>query len=110
MNLAQPVAHKYTRVPNIAYFLTRNARLQPDAVAIVYDQEIWSWAEFDARVSALALALRHDLGLVPGDRVLVQSANNNQMLRNYDGRVPRRAGLGPGQFSPGHRGGDLSMP
>ena len=68
------------RVPNIAYFLTRNARRQPDAVAIVYNGQSWSWAGFNARVSALAHALRADLGLIPGDRVLVQSANNNQML------------------------------
>ncbi len=69
-----------TRVPNVSYFLTRNARRQPDAVATVYDGQTWTWAEFDARVSALAHALRHDLGLEKGDTVLVQSANNNQML------------------------------
>ncbi|WP_068299193.1 acyl-CoA synthetase [Pararhodobacter sp. CCB-MM2] len=69
-----------TRVPNIAYFLTRNARRQPDAVAIVYDGRTWTWAEFDARVSALAAALTGELGLQRGDRVLVQSANNHQML------------------------------
>lgn len=69
-----------TRVPNIAYFLTRNARRQPEAVAVVYDERTWTWAEFDARVSALAHALRDDLGLAKGDTVLVQSANNNQML------------------------------
>ncbi|WP_425102055.1 acyl-CoA synthetase [Tropicibacter sp. S64] len=69
-----------TRVPNIAYFLTKQARRQPGAVATVYDGQTWTWAEFDARVSALAFALRHDLGLAKGDTVLVQSANNNQML------------------------------
>lgn len=69
-----------TRVPNIAYFLTKQARKQPDAVATVYDDMTWTWAQFDARVSALAHALRHDLGLAKRDTVLVQSANNNQML------------------------------
>ncbi|WP_417208423.1 acyl-CoA synthetase [Antarctobacter sp.] len=69
-----------TRVPNIAYFLTKQARRQPDAVATVYNDQTWTWGQFDARVSALAHALRHDLGLAKGDTVLVQSANNNQML------------------------------
>lgn len=69
-----------TRVPNVAYFLTRNARRRPDSVATVYDGHTWTWAEFNARVSALAYALRSDLGLQTGDTVLVQSANNNQML------------------------------
>lgn len=69
-----------TRVPNIAHFLTRHARRQPGAVAIVYDAQTWTWAEFDERVSALARAMREDMGLEKGDRVLVQSANNNQML------------------------------
>ncbi|OWU82410.1 acyl-CoA synthetase [Phaeobacter sp. 22II1-1F12B] len=69
-----------TRVPNVAYFLTKNAKRQPDAVATVYDGQTWTWGQFDARVSALAHSLRHDLGLSKGDAVLVQSANNNQML------------------------------
>lgn len=68
------------RVPNLAYFLTRNARRHPEAVAVVYGAETWTWAAFDARVSALARAMREDLGLSVGDTVLVQSANNNQML------------------------------
>ncbi len=69
-----------TRVPNISYFLTKHARRQPDAIATVYNGASWTWAEFDARVSALAHALRGDLGLAKGDTVLVQSANNHQML------------------------------
>lgn len=79
MTAAQPWPTS-TRVANVAYFLTRNARRQPDAVAVVYDERTWTWAEFDARVSALAHAFREDLGLTKGDTVLVQSANNNQML------------------------------
>ena len=69
-----------TRVPNVAYFLTRNARRWPGETAIVYGTRSWTWREFDARVSALAFALRDDLGLCAGDGVLVHSANNNQML------------------------------
>lgn len=69
-----------TRVPNMAHFLTRNARRLSDEVAIVYDGRTWTWKEFDARVSALAAGLVQDFGVKKGDRILVQSANNNQML------------------------------
>jgi len=69
-----------TRMTNLAHFLTRNARRQPDAIAIVSGAQTWTWAGFDARVSALAHVLTADFGLVRGDRVLVQSANNHQML------------------------------
>ena len=69
-----------TRVPNMAHFLSASARRLPDEIAIVYDGQSWTWAEFDARVSALAAGLQREFGLQKGDRVLVQSANNNQMM------------------------------
>ncbi|MBE9638776.1 acyl-CoA synthetase [Salipiger mangrovisoli] len=69
-----------TRVPNMAHFLTRNAQQMSDEIAIVFEGGTWSWRAFDARVSALAHAMVRDFGIVKGDRVLVQSANNNQMM------------------------------
>lgn len=68
-----------TRSSNIAHFLTRNARRLADRPAIVWGDRRWSWQELDARVSALAAAMRDRFGLEPGDRVLVQSPNNNQI-------------------------------
>src|SRR3546814_9377813 len=47
------------------------ARTQPDAVALRnYDTgETRTWAELEQRVAQLAGALRHELGLAPGDRI-----------------------------------------
>jgi fatty-acyl-CoA synthase len=69
-----------TFVSNVSYFLTKTARRLGDEVAIVFNDDTWTWREFDARVSALCWALHEDYGIRQGDRILVQSANNNQML------------------------------
>jgi fatty-acyl-CoA synthase len=44
---------------------------KPDALALRHHDtgETRTWAEFDARVAQLAHALRHKLGLAPGDRI-----------------------------------------
>ena len=67
------------RVPNLSYYVTRNARRIPDRPAIVWRDRTWTWREFDQRVSALAIVLA-DLGIQRGDAVLVHSKNSNQML------------------------------
>lgn len=69
------------RSMNLAYWATQNARRLPAHTALVWGERSWSWAEFDARVSALAAALL-DLGVQPGDAVLVHSKNSNQMLES----------------------------
>ncbi|WP_265516558.1 acyl-CoA synthetase [Nitratireductor luteus] len=69
-----------TRCSNIAHFLTRNARRLGDRPAIVWGGRTWTWKELDDRVSALAAAMRDRFGVRHGDRVLVQSPNNNQMM------------------------------
>lgn len=80
-----PHANRDTRLPwstrttNLAHFLTRNARRLGDRPAIIWDDLTLTWAELDRRVSALAAAMRSRFGTVPGDRVLVQSTNNNQI-------------------------------
>lgn len=68
-----------TRTTNLAHFLTRNARRLGDRPAIIWDDLTLTWADLDRRVSALAAAMRSRFGTVPGDRVLVQSPNNNQI-------------------------------
>lgn len=68
-----------TRCSNIAHFLTRNARRFADRPAVIWGEQSWSWKELDARVSALAAAMRDRFGIRHGDRVLVQSPNNNQI-------------------------------
>ena len=67
------------RVMNLAHFLTQAARRFPDRTALVWGERRWSWAEMDARVSALAIGLR-GRGIAPGDRVLVHARNGNGIL------------------------------
>lgn len=64
------------RTTNLAHFLTRNARRLADRPALIGDAGTLTWAQLDTRVDALAAAMRDRFGLTPGDRVLVQSANN----------------------------------
>ncbi|WP_279483654.1 acyl-CoA synthetase [Aureimonas sp. SK2] len=73
------VAPVSRRVMNLSRFVTQAARREPDAVALVWGERTWSWAEFDARIDALAGALRGRFGVKKGDRILVQSQNCNQM-------------------------------
>lgn len=73
------VARCSNRVINLAHFLTRNAARWPDRPAIIWEERVWTWADLDRRVSALASTLRHSYGLAKGDRLLVQAENSNQM-------------------------------
>ncbi len=73
---AAPVS---TRVMNLASMLSQTARrLGPD-LALVWGDLRLSWAELEARACACAAALQ-GLGLAKGDRVLVHSSNNTQMI------------------------------
>lgn len=69
------------RVMNLAHWATQNARRLPQHTALVWGERTWTWAELDARVSALAQALA-DLGVKQGQGVLVHSKNSNQMLES----------------------------
>ncbi|MCD1644827.1 acyl-CoA synthetase [Aurantimonas coralicida] len=76
------VAPQSTRVANLAHFLTRAARRLGGEVGLVWGETEWSWAEIDARASAMAAALRDRYGVSKGDRILVQSQNCNQMFES----------------------------
>jgi fatty-acyl-CoA synthase len=69
-----------TRVMNLAHFVTQARRRAPGDVALVRGGESWTWAEFDARIDALAAALQTRFGIGKGERILVQSQNCNQMF------------------------------
>lgn len=69
-----------TRTTNLAHFLTRNARRFPDKPALLHDDVSLTWADLDKRVSALSKAMQERFKVTPGDRVLLQSANNVQMV------------------------------
>ncbi|WAP71212.1 acyl-CoA synthetase [Jiella pelagia] len=74
------VAPQSTRVSNLAHLVTRAARRLGDRLALVWGDKTWSWRDFDARVSAMAIALKTRFGVTKGDRILVQSQNCNQMF------------------------------
>lgn len=71
-----------TRVMNLANFLSQSARRNPQDIALVWGEKEWSWADIEARVNAMAFALANEFGVKKGDRVLVQSANCNQMFES----------------------------
>lgn len=81
MSYATPgaVTRPSWRVMNLSGFLTQTARRLPDRPALVWGERTWTWAEMEARVTALAAGLR-GLGLGKGDRVLVHAKNGNAML------------------------------
>ena len=69
------------RVMNMAQFVTQAAQRFPNRAALIWGERRWTWAEFDARVSAMAAVLTGH-GIEYGDRVLVQSKNSNLMLES----------------------------
>jgi len=69
-----------TRVMNLSQFLTDSARRHPDDIGLVWGEDTWKWAEVEARSTAFAAALRDRYDMKKGDRLLVQSANCNQMF------------------------------
>lgn len=76
------VAPITTRVMNLAQLLSQSARRNPGEIGFVWRDSQWTWREMEARVNAFAAALRDDYGVVKGDRVLIQSANGNQMFES----------------------------
>jgi acyl-CoA synthetase (AMP-forming)/AMP-acid ligase II len=68
-------------VMNLGRLLADTARRLPDETSLVWGERQWTWAETDARVAALAAALRRR-GLGKGDAVLVQAKNSNQMFES----------------------------
>lgn len=69
-----------TRVMNLSQFLTDSARRHADDIGLVWGDVSWTWDQIETRSTAFAAALRDRYGMVKGDRLLVQSANCNQMF------------------------------
>ncbi len=68
------------RVMNLSHFLTDTARRHPDAPGFLWGDQRWTWAQMESRAAAFAELLIQRFGVQKGDRILVQSANNNQMF------------------------------
>jgi 2-aminobenzoate-CoA ligase len=56
-----------------------------DRVCIITPSETLTYAQLSERVNRIANVLVNDLGLVPGNRVLLRSANNAMMVASYFG-------------------------
>nr|MCE2750167.1 AMP-binding protein [Rhodobacter sp.] len=65
---------------NLANLLAATARRLPDAPGLVQGARYWTWAELDARIGAMAVALRDRCGLRRGDRLLAHAPNCPQMF------------------------------
>lgn len=64
---------------NLGRLLSDVARRLPDRPALVWRETVWTWAETDRRVGALAAALRA-LGIAKGDRVMLHAQNSNAFV------------------------------
>jgi acyl-CoA synthetase (AMP-forming)/AMP-acid ligase II len=66
---------------NLAVWVERHARRQPDAPALAEGERLHaSWAEFAARAAGAAAGLRDEFGLSPGDRVAILMRNRPEYL------------------------------
>ncbi|GMA14277.1 2-aminobenzoate-CoA ligase (plasmid) [Deinococcus metallilatus] len=55
--------------------LDRQAQQHPERVALLAEGQRWTYGELQARSNQIAHVLREDLGLVPGNRVLLHGPN-----------------------------------
>ncbi|RLQ88557.1 (2,3-dihydroxybenzoyl)adenylate synthase [Notoacmeibacter ruber] len=90
----------YWRGETFSAFLRRNATNRPDTVAIVDGGRRWTYGELQRRAETHAAGFL-ELGLKPGERVLVQMGNVAEFFSTVFGLF--RAGLVPVYALPAHR-------
>ena len=66
----------------LATLISRQARYRPDAVAVVFEGERFTYRQFWGRVARAGNMLRA-LGLGPGDKVATVAANSLELLETY---------------------------
>ncbi len=66
---------RLTQAMNLSELLRQTARQFPDRPGLHHREHSWCWRDIDARVDAMAHGL-HQLGVRPGDKILVHSRNN----------------------------------
>jgi fatty-acyl-CoA synthase len=69
------------QVMNLGSLLSQTALLFPHRIGLIHGEHQVTWLELERRVNALASALR-SLGVRKGDRILLQSRNNQQMFES----------------------------
>ncbi|WP_338662215.1 AMP-binding protein [Pararoseomonas sp. SCSIO 73927] len=77
--------YKYPhRLNCAAEFLDRNVEEgRGDSIALISPEETLTYADLLDRVNRICNVLVRDLGMVPGNRVMLRSANNNWMVATY---------------------------
>ena len=66
-----------------AELLDRTARSSPDRMAIRSTGKDWSYGELHATVNRICRVLSEDLGLVPGNRVLLRAVNSPMLIATW---------------------------
>ncbi|MFK7966766.1 MAG: acyl-CoA synthetase [Burkholderiaceae bacterium] len=69
------------QVMNLAGLLAQTAAQFPDHPGLILGERRWSWSDIDQRVDAMVAALRAR-GVNQGDRILVQSRNNQALFES----------------------------
>ena len=65
---------------NLADMIVRNAAFTPDKPALSFYGQTWCYADFAARIIALAGAMQSQLGVRRGDRVAILALNHPDYL------------------------------
>ena len=65
---------------NCAALLDRNAAAHPERPAILFEGRTWSYAELRDAANRIARVLVDDMGVVPGNRVMLHAPNNPMMV------------------------------
>ncbi len=78
-----PALHYPARLNCATELLDRNLATRGDHVALFTPTETLTYAQLAERVNRIANALVGPLGMVPGNRVLLRSANNAWMVAAY---------------------------
>jgi long-chain acyl-CoA synthetase len=92
-------------VTNVADLVRRAARRDPEHAALLHGSSRLSWADLDTAADRAAAALA-GLGLVAGDRVVIQLGNTPDFPTIYFGAL--RAGLVAVPANTGYTGPELS--
>jgi len=69
---------------SIGALIARHARQRPKAIALIFEQRRWTYAEFNAAANRSAAVLR-DQGVRPGDAVAVLMENRAELLIHVAG-------------------------
>ena len=68
-------------VANLSQVLFRAAARRPDAPALIWRDDCWTWAQTAARVRSIAVSLAAR-GIHKGDRIVLQARNSNAMFES----------------------------